>query len=144
MEHSCSMIKHYNLLLGELEGVYHDISLKMGLSDSVSRILYTLCVFDGCCSLSLVCRQTGMSKQTVNSAIRKLEEQGLVFLKSAKGKNKDVILTEEGVKLTDRTARKIIEMENDIFCSWSKEEAEQYMVLTEEFLKSMRKKMQDL
>ncbi len=144
MKNPGSIIKHFNLLLGELEGVYHDISLKMGLSDSVSRILYTLCVFDGRCPLSMICRQTGMSKQTVNSAMRKLEEQGLVILRAAGGKNKEVFLTDEGAGLADRTARRIMEMENHILRSWKEEDVQRYMALTEEFLEALRRKMQDL
>lgn len=69
-------LKRYNYLFGEIEAVYHEISLQMGLSDSVSRILYAICDEGDRCPLSLICRRTGLSKQTVNSALRRLEEEG--------------------------------------------------------------------
>ena len=140
MEKACSAIKRYNHLIGEIEGIYHDISFRMGLSDSVSKILYTLCISDNRCPLSLVCRQTGLSKQTVNSAIRRMEEQGLVKLAATGRKSKDGLLTDDGKELADRTARRIIEMENSIFGSWKQEDVQHYLFLTEEFLHALQSK----
>ena len=37
------VMKRYNYLLGELNAVYHEMSLKLGLSDSAMIILYTIC-----------------------------------------------------------------------------------------------------
>jgi DNA-binding MarR family transcriptional regulator len=144
MERACTAIKRYNHLLGEIEGVYHEISLQLGLSDSVSKILYTLCVQEDRCPLSVICRQTGLSKQTVNSAIRKLEQQGMVLLEPVSGKSKDVLLTEAGKELARRTARRIIEMENSIFQSWDQEDVQRYLHLTEGFLRALEQKAQQL
>ena len=36
------VMKRYNYLLGELNAVYHEMSLKLGLSDSAMIILYTI------------------------------------------------------------------------------------------------------
>ena len=41
MQHTHAQLKRYNHLLGELEAVYHDLSYQLGMSDSVSKILYT-------------------------------------------------------------------------------------------------------
>lgn len=44
MEYNFSKImRRYNHLLGETEAVYHEMSLKLGLSDSAMIILYTIC-----------------------------------------------------------------------------------------------------
>ena len=139
-----STIKRLNHLLGEIEGLYHDISLKLGLSDSISKILYTLYIEEGRCPLSLLSRQNGLSKQTVNSAIRTLEEQGVVILESAGGKNKDVLLTESGKTFAKQTAAQIVEIENRIFERWSAEEAHQYLNSTEKYLASLQRELNDL
>ena len=130
-------MRRYNYLLGELEAVYHGISLQMGLSDSISRILYAICDQGDRCPLSLVCRRTGLTKQTVNSALRRLEEKGLVRLEAVDGRAKEVCFTEEGRALADRTARKILEMENRVLESWAPGEVARYLELTERFLRSM-------
>ena len=36
-------LKRYNYLIGETEATYHEISLKLGLSDSAMKILYAIC-----------------------------------------------------------------------------------------------------
>ena len=63
-------IKRLNHLVGELEGAYHEASYLLGMSDSVSLVLYTLCTHGRSCPLHEICGQTGLSKQTVNSAVR--------------------------------------------------------------------------
>ena len=144
MENVGSLIKRYNHLLSEIEGVYHDLSFKLGVSDSVSKFLYTLCLSDGRCPLSQICRQTGLSKQTVNSAVRKLEEQGMILLMPVSGKKKDVVLTDGGKLLADKTARRIIEMENCIFASWDPGDLHHYLSMTEEFLRSLQSQAQNI
>lgn len=76
MANSGSVIRRFNHLLGELDAVYHDLSFRLGMSDSVSKILYTICDAGTSCPLHLICQRTGLSKQTVNSALRKLEREG--------------------------------------------------------------------
>lgn len=133
-------MKRYNHLIGEIDAVYHEISLKLGLSDSAMKILYTICDNGESCLLHEISRLSGVSKQTINSAIRKLEKEGIVYLKSVDSKNKNVCLTEEGKLLAKHTAVRLIEMENDIFASWEKAEVEKYLELTERFLVSLKEK----
>ena len=73
-------MKRFNHLLGELDGAYHEISFKLGLSDSAMTILYTICDKGESCLLQEICLQSGVSKQTINSAIRKLEAEGILYL----------------------------------------------------------------
>ena len=119
MQHTHAQLKRYNHLLGELEAVYHDLSYQLGMSDSVSKILYTLCCEGSPCRISDICLCSGLSKQTVNSALRKLEAQGLIYLESAGRKAKTVCLTEDGTRFAQKTAVRILNMENEILASLS-------------------------
>ena len=47
--HISPALKRYNYLFGETDAVYHEISLKLGLSDSAMKILYTICDNDTSC-----------------------------------------------------------------------------------------------
>ena len=58
-----------------------------------------------------ICHNCGLSKQTVNSALRKLEKEGIVYLESVDSRHKKVCLTEEGKSLAGRTAGAVIEAE---------------------------------
>ena len=139
-----SDLKRFNHLIGELDAVYHEMSLRLGLSDSESKILYTLCSFGDSCLLADACRLTGLSKQTVNSAVRKLEREGVPTTEAADGRAKLLRLTEEGKRHAGRTAFRILEAENEVFASWPREDVARYLDLTERFLLSLREKTKTL
>ncbi len=135
---SLSSLKRYNHLVGEIDAVYHEASLKLGMSDSVSKILYTICNVGSSCLLHDICKQTGLSKQTVHSAIRNLEAKEMVTLELVGGKAKKVCLTEKGEIFAQKTARRLIDMENSILSSWPKEDVQTYLELTERFLVDLK------
>lgn len=140
--HVASELKRFNYLLGELQAAYHDASVKLGISDSVSNIFYAICDAGGKCPIHAICGQTGLSKQTVNSALRKLENDGVVYLEAADKKTKNVCLTDAGKQFADRTAMRIIEMENEILQSWDRQDVKNYLSLTEKFLRDLQEKVE--
>ena len=91
-------IHQINYLTSEMDALYHQASVKMGISDSVSIILYTLYDAGGSCLLRDICIATGTSKQTLNSALRGLEAKQLLRLEQHNGRSKRVILTESGAE----------------------------------------------
>lgn len=133
-------MRRYNHLSGEIESVYHEMSLKLGLSDSAMIVLYTVCNSGASCPLREICRVSGLSKQTVNSALRKLEAEGVIYLEPASARSKNVCLTEAGMVLAERTAGEIIRIENDIFAAWPREDVERYLELTERYLLALRER----
>ena len=142
--YSSKEMKRYNHLLGEIEAVYHEMSLKLGLSDSAMIILYTICDEGDSCLLQDICLRSGMSKQTINSALRKLEKEGIVYLKPADLRGKKVCFTEKGRDLAKSTAVRMIEAETEILASWSKEDVEKYLELTERFLSALKVKAKEI
>jgi len=138
--YSSKEMKRFNHLISEIDATYHELSLKLGLSDSVMTILYTICDNGESCPLQEICHRSGVSKQTINSAIRKLEAAGIVYLEQANSKSKNVCLTEEGKLFAQQTAIRIIAAENEIFASWPKEDVNQYLELTARFLAAIKEK----
>lgn len=137
-------MKRFNYLTSELNAAYHEAAVKLGLSDSAMQILYTVCSFGSSCLISDVCRLTGISKQTINSALRKLEQSDIIRLEASTGRNKRIILTEKGRSLSERTALKIIGIENSIFDSWSEEKKAMYLTMTQEYLDMFRTQTEQL
>lgn len=135
-------LKRFNYLSAEIGAAYHEMSFLLGLSDSAMQILYTICDCgkDGACPLQVICRQTGLAKQTVNSALRKLEKENVLYLERSGAKQKTVCLTENGKILAKNTAMRMIKAENAIWESWQAQEAETYLALTEKFLRAFQKK----
>ncbi len=133
-------LKRYNHLISEIEGVYHKVALKLGLSDSAINVLYTICNYGTSCMLQDICRDSGISKQTINSAVRKLEAEGILYMEAVDKKTKRVFLTDAGKELAEKTALKVIQAENDIFASWPEEDVEKYLELTERYLMAFRER----
>lgn len=142
MQESMQAMQRYTDLQSEIDGLYHEIAQKMGLSDSAMIILYTLQMYGGACSLQTVCKKSGLTKQTVNSALRKLEKEGTVYLTPDGARSKRVFLTEAGQALAGRTVCRLMAAENEIFASWTEEETRRYLALTQSYLSALREKLQ--
>ena len=97
-EYRSPALKRFNCLLSETDAAYHEAALRQGLNDSSSRILYALCELGSPASLRAVCESTGLSKQTVNSALRKLEADGILYLEPSGARSKRVCLTEAAAR----------------------------------------------
>ena len=136
LSYTSKEMKRFNHLLGETHAVYHEISLKMGLSDSAMNILYTICDNGDSCPLHEICRLSGLSKQTVNSAIRKLEADGILYLKPVGGRNKDVCLTDAG--------KRIRRAATEIRATWPNPDNHPKLELPETFPVEIRKKAAEL
>lgn len=139
-----SGMKRYNFLMAEIDNAYHEAALKLGLSDSAMMILYAICSCGESCLLSEIIHWLGISKQTVNSSLRKLEQQDIIYLESAGGKTKRVCLTENGRAKVNDTVCRIIEIENKIFASWDREEWDIYLELTNRYLNAFKKEIKEL
>jgi DNA-binding MarR family transcriptional regulator len=136
-------VKGYSYLTSKIDSIYHEAAWKCGLSDSAMRILYVICLHGEECRLSEIILLSGISKQTANSALRKLENEGVLDLEPDRGRAKKVVLTEKGKRLAENTALKILQIENRVFGSWTKEEREQYFLLTQKYLSSFKEKMEE-
>lgn len=135
-------MQRFNMLKSEIDTAYHDAALKLGMSDSTMLVIYTLCSCGGECMLGDI--TAGASKQTINSALRKLELEGIVYLETFEGRKKKVYLTEKGRQFARETVRRIIEAENEIFASWSDEEKRVYIDLTQRYLADFKEKVKEL
>ena len=105
-------LSEYNHLYKENTAIYRDLSVRMGLTESTFWILYTLRVEESPVTQSDMCAILGYPKQTVNSALKKLEQEGLLSLSGGRGRGgKPIRLTEAGIKLAEQTVDFVIEAE---------------------------------
>ena len=137
-------VKRINYLHSEINNVFHEMSQQMGLSDSISCILYTICNFGDSCLLTDIINMTGIPKQTVNSALRKMEGDGYLQLETTQTRRKKVVLTEAGKLLAQKTAEQMIRMENEIYASWTEEERHLHLALTQRYLDQLKEKAKEL
>ena len=137
-------LKRYNQFVSGIDATYHEISYKLKISDSAMVILYTICNYGKKCALKTICYESGLSKQTINSSLRKLEKEEIIFLENSDLKRKMVCLTAKREELTQNTAIKLLKLENEIFDSWDEKDVNKYLEFTERFLNDLKKKVKDI
>lgn len=136
-------LEEYNRIYKESEDFYHEIALRLHLSDSAFTILYSIfCLGDGCLQKE-ICSTAYISKQTVNSAIHKLEQEGYLRLKPGKGRDMHIHLTASGKKLTRDTILPVIEMENRAFAKMKESERTQLLQLSRKYMDYLREESKE-
>lgn len=143
-QHKSPEVHQINYLSSEMESLYHQASLKLGMSDSVSIVLYTIYDAGEDCLLRDIYQKSGISKQTVNSAIRALEADGVLYLEQHTGRSKKVFLTGKGRDYVERTAAKLYEAEAQAFGSWPQEEIAAYIRLMGKYVDCLRQQVEKL
>ena len=140
----CSKIHRINYLNAELNALYHHASLKLGLTDSAAMVLYTIYDNGENCLLSDIYKQSGVSKQTVNSAIRKLEKERIIYLEQHSGRTKKVVLTDTGKEYVQKTVARLFDAEAAAFASWTEEEINAHIGFMEKYIDSFREQVKNL
>ena len=137
-------IHRINYMASELQSIYHQSSLKLGISDSASTVLYAIYVTGNACLLSDIYKNSGISKQTVNSAIRGLEADGILYLEQHTGRAKRAVLTAKGQEYAQRTAARLYQAEVAAFDSWTEGEISTYLHLIEKYNECFRQQIERL
>lgn len=144
IQNTLEQVHRINYLSAEMDAIYHQAALKIGLADSAMRVLYTIHDNGEWCLLSDIYKQTGISKQTVNSAIRKLEAEEIVYLETFKGRTKKVLLTDKGKDYVKHTAARIYEAEINAYASWTEDELNTYVRLMEKYVNALHQQIKNL
>ena len=124
-EHAYRRLREYNDSLKAIDDTYRAAARRFRLPECAFWILYTLRVERAPLTQSEICALQHQPKQTVHSALKRLEADGL--LKLAHGgnrKSKYVCLTEKGARLAERTVDCIAEAEAEALLGLSDGERE--------------------
>ena len=119
----------YNNVLKSIDDCYRNIAKRYGFSEAAFWTLYTLRMEPGNITQSDVCTVLYQPKQTVNSALKKLESEGYITLTPAGAHTKNISLTKSGTKLCEQTVDKVIEAECDALGNMTDEESENMTAL---------------
>lgn len=137
-------LRRINYLASEMDSLYHLADLRLGISDSVSLVLYALYDGEGRCPLGDIYKMSGVSKQTLNSAVRALEKDGILYLEPYKGRAKLAVLTEKGLAYAEQTAARLLRAELQAFDGWTEEEVAAYLHLQEKYTACFRREVEKL
>ncbi len=133
--------EHFNQLYKELDETYQGFAAKCGLSASAMWIIYSLRAGgDGCNTQAEIAKLYFLKKQSVCSAIRKLEQDGYIVLLSApnNAKNKILKLTDKGVDYAEEKIDALLKAEKSTFDSLTIRERDQFIKLYEKYIASLK------
>lgn len=139
-----SEMREFDRLFRKMDQCYHNISIKMGLSDTACQILYAMIELGDGCLQAEIARWYSCSKQTISSAVRVMERKGLLRLEPGKGRDMHLHLTPAGQALAERTIYPMIDMENSVFSAMSLEERREFLGLVRRFISIFEEKSAEL
>lgn len=129
----------------EIDDIYHGYALRHNLSDAVLWILYAMCDSKDRVTQADLCSCWFFSRQTINSALKGLQQQGIIKLVSIPGnrKSKSIVFTEHGKAMAEDIIMPLKQAEKQVFDALSDEENKLFAELTQkrcsllrEFLKT--------
>lgn len=114
----------FNRIYKMIDDIYHSYAKSCGLADTAFWILYTVWENKEAYTQKELCEVWSYSRQTVNSALKNLEGQGLIQLlhEPDNRKNKQIILTKKGKELAEKIIVPLMEAEKNSFANLSDEE----------------------
>lgn len=135
---------HFNYIVNEINSFYHEMTVKLGLSDSEFLILYVLNENSFECNQSEIYKNSGVSRKTINSTLQKMRREGYLTISQGNGRNTLVSLTDKGKELIKDSVDPIVMIENALYDDWSKEEIDIYHNLTQKYLNEIKEKAKAL
>lgn len=134
----------FNSLFKEMTDVYHNIALKLEMSESAMLILYAIVDLGDGCTQKDISQMYYMSKQTINTSIKNLEKSGYIKFKQDKGNNKQIFLTLSGKKLAEKKITPVINVENNVFADMLPEERQELLKITRKYVDLLKEKAEVL
>ena len=131
-------LKEFDSLYKMIDDIYHEIALSMHLTDSAFIILYCLLELGDGCSQKDICKLYSISKQTINSSVKSLEDKGFLIRKAGNGRDIHLYFTEFGKKFADKHIGPVIDMENATFACMKPSECEQLLSLTRKYIQILQ------
>ena len=123
-------LAEYNNIFKKNEEIYRSLTRKLNLSECSFWILYTIRTESSMPFQNEICASLHQPKQTINSALKKLEADGYIMLTPGNDlRSKQISLTERGVVLCEKTVDLVIKIEKYALTGLSNEEIKLFFSL---------------
>ncbi len=129
-----------NRMLREYGSLYEGVAARLGVPDSVFDTLYTLYLHDGATQKE-ICDISYVSKQTIHSAVMRLERDGLIRTERGHGRAVKLFLTETGRAEAARIARPVVEVEQRAYDVLSPREFDELLGYLDRIADQLRRGM---
>lgn len=144
-KHAYKRLAKVNGRLKAIDDTYRNIAKIFGMPECTFWILYTLRVEENPLTQSEICNSQYQPKQTVNSALKKMEIDGYIkLICGSNQRSKNICLTEKGIRLAEKTVDKVSRAEAEALIGLSDEEQEEFVNLLKKYSGLLKEKMQAL
>lgn len=134
-------LKEFNFLYRKWDGLYHDLAIKAGMSDSAFFILYAIVELGDGCLQKDIAEHYSTSRQTINSSIQNLTSKGYVFLTQGNRRDKHIHLTTAGQQLVEDKLLPVMKMEEAVFSEMTSMESQELLRLTRKYIQLFHEKI---
>lgn len=136
----------FNDIMKESDEIYRCAARSLGLSDSVFWILYAFRLEKEELTLKEICDILYQPKQTVHSALKKMENDGYIKAEGEMDdrRSKRLRLTPKGNRLAESTADKVIALECKAFSGMDAREQGDFIKLFRKYMALLKVSMQEL
>lgn len=136
-----TQLQEFNNIITELFTAYHQIALKLGVTENELWILYELLPEEGEGILQReLCLRLGLPKQTVNSALQKMEQAGHIEQKTGRDRRtKLVSLTEAGRQLAEQKAGWLMQAEMAALDAIGPQKCERLFTGLRDYIRELKK-----
>lgn len=123
-----------NSIFKSIDNLYYECARNSGMSEAAFYIMMAVHTEDAECTQADICEKWAMSRQTVNSALKKLEKDGYLTLVPAEsGKKKVIHLTEKGLAYATEHIDPIYANQDLAWASLTPEKQELFLSIFQEY-----------
>lgn len=133
----------FNRLHKKMNLIYHNYAKSVGLSDASFWLLYSLYEYGKPCTQKELCESWFYAPQTINTALKNMEDQGYITLDQAPGnlKNKQVHFTEAGEVLVRQKIVPLVCAEERSFERLDEIERDQLLDITQKHIEILEEEI---
>ncbi len=128
-------------LYREFDEIFHNMALRSGLSDSAFLIFYAIAELGEGCLQKDIADRYFISRQTVSSSIRVLENKGYLFLRPGKRRDMHIYLTDSGKDFLESRLYPLLVMEDEAMAAMPPGERQEFFHLFQKYLNLYRQKL---
>lgn len=125
----------------ELDEIYHKYALKHNLSDAALWVMYAIYEANENITQADISNFWFFRRQTINTALKNLEQQGFIHLISTPDnrKSKQIKFTDKGNEMLKKVILPLLEAENNVFAEFTDKENELFAELSRKRCSLLRK-----
>lgn len=139
-------LMEFYAISNEIDAFFTQLAIQSGLSVSAHWTLYFIRQSENGCTQKSICKQWSMSKQTVNSALKVLNQKGMITLHPSEDdrRSKQIHLTLEGEAFAKKHLDVIFAAEEKTFMELSESSRIALIQGSKDYLNALQKNLADI